>query len=258
MIVDWQLAESVSGIARGAGKLLLSMMGTPLVRHDKPNAGFVTPADVASEELIVRQLRALPVDAGIWAEEGGKEPQSSEWMWVIDPLDGTTNFANGIAYFCVSIALAYRDETQLSVIYNPITDELFAAIKGYGVRCNGRAIAVGATPMDKSIVATCMPDSCEQEYADCARNMRAVRNEVASVRLMGAAALDLANMAAGRFDGFFAHGLAWWDVAAGILMVQEAGGTVTDFEGNPVDSTFKTFVAATPVIHESLRLLLRD
>lgn len=255
MNITWQLIEQVGALARHAGRqILLPLLDTHLDRTQKDQAGFVTKADLASEAYIVQQLSLLPIKAGIWAEERGKDSALHEYWWVIDPLDGTTNFAQGIGYFCVSIALVDSKQVLLGVIYNPIRDELFAAGAHLGARLNGKALFVEKRGTIKdAIIAIAAPYSCENHFADCLGKLAQLRDRGFYVREMGSAALQLAEAAAGRFDGFYSHGLFWWDNAAATLIAQQAGIMVTDKDGKTIDASSGSVLAGSAEIHAVLR-----
>lgn len=258
MNITWQLIEQVGALARHAGKqILLPLLDTYLDRTQKDHAGFVTKADLASEAYLVQQLALLPVKAGIWAEERGKDGAAHQYWWVIDPLDGTTNFAQGIGYFCVSIALVDADNILLGVVYNPLRDELFTAGVGLGTRLNGKNLRIGKNTLTKdAVIAIATPYSCEWHYADCLGKLAQLRDNGFYVREMGSAALQLAEVAAGRFDGFYSHGLFWWDNAAATLIAQQAGALVTDKEGKVIDASSASVVAGRAGVYDALRAVM--
>jgi len=238
------LMQCAGTIAHDAGDLLLDFWHKPLIIEQKPQAGIVTQADKASEEFIIQKLSALDSSIGFWAEERGDVSNNSEWCWVIDPLDGTTNFACHIPYFCVSIALTHNNIPQLGVIYNPITRELFTAYKGGGAYCNGVAIKVSKRSLADCVVGICFP-YVETPYGWADPIILSVWH-VMDIRRMGAAALDLAYVAAGNFDATFFRRIAWWDIAAGMLLVQEAGGKAIDFNGGPLTPDYQSLIAGEP------------
>lgn len=258
MKVDRLLAEKVGEITKQAGAIVMDYWGKSLILNQKKDAGFATQADIKSEAFIIEQLKQFDAGIPFWAEESGKSSDNSDWYWVIDPLDGTTNFAHHIPYFCVSVALAYKDEPQIGAIYNPLMDELFLAYKGGGAYLNGKKIQVSSCALQESIIATSLPYVATDGFVHIFKGMQQVRSHVAALRMMGAAALDLAYSANGHFNGVFFSNLKWWDVAAGILILQEAGALVTDFQGNPVDDHFQTFVAASSALHSDLLHLLKS
>ncbi|HZW60977.1 MAG TPA: inositol monophosphatase family protein [Candidatus Babeliales bacterium] len=241
---------------KSAGQLLLTFFDKPLTRIQKPNAGIVTEADVVSERYLIEQLSKLMPHAAFFAEESGEHGQG-DYCWVIDPLDGTTNFARGIPYFCISVALTYKGEPIVSAIYQPILKELYSACKGKGAFLNGTKIAVSDVPYEKSALLIGLPYTKRAWYMAMIRDIAAVGPETFALRHMGAAALDLAYVAAGRLDGSFFAGLGWWDVAAGMLLVTEAGGMVSDFQGKRVDQNYSSCLAAGPEVYTRLLPLLK-
>ncbi len=256
MNLDQSLIKEVNIIVQKAGKIIMSHWGKPLNFHYKPNAGFSTPADIESENFIIEELKKIDSTIPFWAEEAGKSQDNSDWYWVIDPLDGTTNFAHNIAYFCISIALTYKSVPQLGVIYDPLHDELFIAYKDCGATMNGKSIKVNSLSLEHAIVAISLPYVCSTNFNDCFKHIIKVTNSVADVRFMGSTALDLAYVAAGRFDGTFFQELKWWDVAAGVIILQEAGALVSDFEKKPINDQFQTFLAASPKVYDKIMNLL--
>lgn len=241
-----KLAPQVEKIARAAGDLLLEYWHKPLEIEQKPQAGIVTNADKASEEFIVTELQKLDSTIGFWAEERGNLSNNSQWCWVIDPLDGTTNFAYKIPYFCISIALTCDGVPQLGVIYNPLTKDLFMAQKGAGAFCNGKKITVAQRALADSVVAASFPYIDEHNYGWCDPVIVHIWPHVTEVRYMGSAALDLAHAACGVFDAAFFRRVGWWDIAAGMLLVQEAGGIATDYAGVTLAPDYRSIVAGAP------------
>lgn len=214
---------------------------------------LVTEADHLSEKVIIETVKAEFPDHGILSEEIGELATPSDYKWIIDPIDGTVNFANRIPICCVSIAVEYQNEVVMGAVYNPFINEFFIAEKGKGATLNDREIHVS----NKSeVLRSCLVTGFPYTYLDMANGPlqifeRFIRRGV-PVRRLGSAAIDLCWVAAGRFDGFYEMNLQPWDSAAGFLIVEEAGGTVTDFKGKPF-SPHQTFVVATNgVIHEEL------
>jgi myo-inositol-1(or 4)-monophosphatase len=242
-------------IAREAGAILCEEFKRPANITYKGDADLVTQADRRSEKLIVERLTKYFPEHAIAAEEGtGHESVSaSEFRWHVDPLDGTTNFAHGYPCFAVSIALAQRDTLLVGVVYNPYYNELFAAARGEGTTLNGRRISVSkVTTLATSLLCTGFPVHKRQAtpniqyYWDFTLRSHGVRRD-------GSAALDLAGVAAGRFDGFWEFGLKKWDTAAGMLLVEEAGGKVSDFAGEPYQLGGPMILATNGLIHEEMR-----
>lgn len=199
----------------------------------KGPADFVTVADERAEQAVREALEKGRPGYGFLLEEGGEIPGTdASHRFIIDPLDGTTNFLHGIPHFAVSIALEREGELVAGVVYNPISDEMFWAEKGKGAFLNDRRLRVAArTKLDDAVLATGIPYRGRPGHAQLLTEMHALMSRVAGIRRFGAAALDLAYVAAGRFDGFWERGLAPWDIAAGMVLVREAGGFVSDPDG---------------------------
>jgi myo-inositol-1(or 4)-monophosphatase len=241
-------------IAREAGKILCAEFERPRQISYKGEVDLVTEADKRSEQAIVRRLTELFPEHSVAAEEGTGSEKASEFRWHVDPLDGTTNFAHGYPCFCVSIALAQRDEPIAGVVHNPFHNELFAAARGQGATLNSKPIRVSnVETLSTSLLCTGFPVQNRQLspnlafYGDFTMRSHGVRRD-------GAAALDLAYVAAGRFDGFWEFGLKKWDTAAGALLVAEAGGRVSDFLGARYQLGGPVILATNGRIHEEMRL----
>lgn len=199
-----------------------------LTISSKSRNDFVTEVDKMAEQEIVKQLHKAFPDHGILAEESG-ELAKGEYQWIIDPLDGTTNYISGVPHYAVSIALRYRGRMEHAVIYDPAKDDLFTASRGSGCQLNERRLRISTRKtMEGALLATGIPFREDQDLDTFIRTMRALMPDTAGIRRPGSAALDLAYVAAGRFDGYWEFGLQPWDMAAGLLMVQEAGGVVGD------------------------------
>ena len=247
--------------ARDAGHLLAERLGRSLRIENKSELDLVTEADLASERLIIDRIKTYHPRHSILAEESGATspatPEAqSEWRWIIDPLDGTTNYAHGYPCFCVSIGLEYQGKLQLGVIYDPIRDELFTAERGEGAALNGRRIRVSATPnLASALLCTGFPYDV-RERGEFARHFANFIMNAQGVRRDGSAALDLAYVACGRFDGFWEEGLRPWDVAAAVLMIEEAGGRVTHYDGSPFDIYNAPILASNALVHEQMMRVL--
>lgn len=257
-VLDQNWRELLEPILRKSGDIILSYWGQKLSLTIKEK-GFATDADLASEEYLTKALVALLPDAGVWAEENGKSgSDSAEYHWVIDPLDGTTNFAHGIPYFCISVALTYHGEPIVAAIYNPTQDEFYFAQKGEGSWLNGKKITVSSPKkLSHALIAAGLPYGAKKK-SNALETVQEVVQHVFAIRHYGAAALDLAQVAAGRFDGLLFIGLGWWDVAAGMLLVQEAGGIVSDFTGDPVDAEYPNCIAGGPLVYEGVRDIVKN
>jgi myo-inositol-1(or 4)-monophosphatase len=236
-----------------AGKILREEYVLPPDIRYKGDVDLVTQADRRSEQAIVARLSKYFPDHTIAAEEGSGHERSSEFHWHVDPLDGTTNFAHKYPCFAVSIALAQNEAVIAGVVYNPIYEELFAAARDEGATLNGKKIAVSKVDMlSTSLLCTGFPvhkrlvNPNIHYYYDFTLRSHGVRRD-------GSAALDLASVACGRFDGFWEFGLKPWDTAAGILLVQEAGGTVSEFDGRPYRLGGPMVLATNGKIHEEMR-----
>ena len=223
----------------------------------KGDKDLVTEVDREAERLIVEQLLAGFPGHTIIAEEGEYPPGDPSFRWIIDPLDGTTNYAHGFPWFCVSIGLEAEGELAVGVIYNPLSDELFTATKGRGAFMNGRRLQVSTrSPLKNTLLGTGFPYDCATDPANNFTNFIAFQKEARGIRRAGAAALDLAYVAAGRLDGFWELKLKPWDVAAGVLMVREAGGLVTTFDGSVYDVFNDRILATNGLIHGDMTALL--
>ena len=242
--------------ARAAGDIIVRAMDrvdllniTPKGRND-----FVSDVDRQAEREIINTLqKAYPTHAFMGEEGGMQGPAKAEYVWVIDPLDGTTNFLHGFPQFAVSIGLFHRGRIDKGVIYDPVKQELFTGARGAGAALNNRRLRVTKqTGMVGALLGTGIPFK-DQSYLDAYLGMlKDLLRDAAGIRRAGSAALDLAYVAAGRLDGFWEIGLKQWDMAAGVLLIQEAGGIVSDLEGN--DKYFETggIVAANPKLHQTM------
>lgn len=244
--------DRLEAIIKEAGRIVLSYFDKKLTFTHKDQSGFATDADLAAEEYLIKELGLLLPEAAFFAEESGKSG-SGAYCWVIDPLDGTTNFAHRIPYFCISVALTHHDKPIMGAIYQPITDEFFYAERGRGSFLNGAKMNVNPEQdLAKSMVAVGFPYAKNKQFMELLEGIQRILPETHSFRCYGAVALDLAYVAAGRLDGAFFEGLGWWDVAAGILLIEEAGGRVTDFQGQEVTPSYVSLVAANRQMQEKL------
>jgi myo-inositol-1(or 4)-monophosphatase len=248
--------------AREAGRVLAEKFGRAIRVSNKGDIDLVTEADIASERLIVERIRSYHPRHAILTEESGDVVAlgdvDSEYKWIIDPLDGTTNYAHGYPCFCVSIALEHEGRVVVGVVYDPTRDELFAAERGGGATLNGRSLHVSETSeLNDALLCTGFPYDV-RDRGDFARHFRNFIMRAQSVRRDGAAALDLAYVAAGRFDAFYEEGLRPWDVAAGVLLVEEAGGRVTHYDGSPFRVYTPPIAASNGLIHEAMLDVLRQ
>ncbi|HMQ31868.1 MAG TPA: inositol monophosphatase family protein [Chloroflexaceae bacterium] len=240
-------------LALRAGSVLRAGLAQERSVESKGHADVVTDADKASEALIVGAIAADFPDHAILAEEGGATAGASEYEWLIDPLDGTLNYLHGNPVFCVSLGLLRRGEPLLGVVYDPCRDELFAAERGGGARLNGRPMRVSPTAtLARSLLTTGFPYNRFSEPDNNLREHDHLLMKCQDVRRPGSAALDLCAVAAGRSDAHWELGLSPWDVAAGALIVREAGGTVTGWQGQPWRPGEPRLVASNGLIHAEL------
>jgi myo-inositol-1(or 4)-monophosphatase len=247
------MLEFAIKIAYEAGKIHRKYYHRDLVIQTKSNErDLVTQADLESERLILSAIKAKYPTHAVLAEERGQLGES-DYLWLVDPLDGTTNFAHKHPVFCVAITLVHLGEIRLGVIFDPLRDELFAAEKGNGSTLNGQSIRVsGTTELSSSIIATGFPyDRAENPNSNLAEFAR-LMPLVQGIRRCGAAALDMAYVACGRIDGYWEFGLHPWDFAGGRLLVQEAGGKTTNVDGSEWQLESRSVIAANPDIHECL------
>jgi myo-inositol-1(or 4)-monophosphatase len=251
--------------AKEAGRYLKYSVGK--VRSIEMKKGeernLVSEIDKTSEEKIISIIKRHYPNHAILAEESGTSASgasstSSDYKWVIDPLDGTTNFLHGLPIFCVTIAVEYKGEIVAGVVYDPNLEELYTAEKGAGAYCNGKRMKVtGTSDLINSLLVTGFPYDIAKNPDNAVEHFVNFLMEGQAVRRLGSAALDLSYVAASRFDGFWEVNLNPWDMAAGLLFVQEAGGKVTDFSGAPSSIYKKQVLASNGVIHEAMLSVLK-
>jgi myo-inositol-1(or 4)-monophosphatase len=252
------LKKSAITAAIQAGRILQGRLGRAQKIAYKGTVNLVTEMDFLAEKKIVSLIRRRHPDHGFLAEEKVQKRTASPFRWIIDPLDGTTNYAHGFPVYSVSIALEKEGEVILGVVYDPARDELFVSQKGKGARLNGRRIAVSSTPrLSRSLLATGFPYDLRESRVNNFDHFRNFALCTHAVRRCGSAALDLCYVAAGRSDGFWEMKLGPWDLAAGSLMVTEAGGRVTDFEGRPLGLDGRRVLASNSRIHREMMKILR-
>lgn len=232
MNLNYCLIQAVSW-AREAGALQKKRFGTALtIERKSSQTDLVTEVDKQSEAMILKHISEAYPDHGILAEETGSQDSPSEYCWVIDPLDGTTNYAQGLPIFAVSIALQHRGKSVVGVVYAPMTDQLYTAVLGQGAMLNGTPLRIGIKDrLGESVLATGFPYDSGSHPDNNANYAAHLIPKLRGLRRMGAAAYDLAQVAAGTMDGYWELGLAPWDVAAGSLLVTEAGGVVQPWSG---------------------------
>lgn len=244
--------------ARAAGHFIRRQFGRiQVVESKKSVIDLVTDTDRQAEAIIVSILQQAFPSYGILSEESVSQLGKAQESWLIDPLDGTTNYIHGYPLFAVSIALVRQDDVLLGVVYNPLTDELFVAEKGRGATLNGAPISVSATSLlANSLLASGFPYHAWETEEDNTREWQRFIKVVTSLRSDGSASLDLCHVACGRLDGYWELDLDPWDMAAGSLIVQEAGGKVTDRYGMPFTPYQRSVVASNGCIHEDMLSIL--
>lgn len=253
-----QYLETAMEAARAAGKLQKEKLWSDITIEYKGEINLVTEVDNACEDLIVGIIRRNYPDHDILAEEKDYDKLNSRYKWVIDPLDGTNNYAHGFPWFGVSIALEVDGEIRVGVIYHPMMDELFTAVKGEGAYLNGKRQQVSKRgPLKMCLLATGFPYDIGTDPENNFENFVNMHLQARGIRRAGAAALDLAYVAAGRLDGYWEAKLKPWDVAAGSLLVQEAGGKVTSYQGEAYSIYNHRIVASNSGIHDDILAVLQ-
>ncbi|MDO8643616.1 MAG: inositol monophosphatase family protein [bacterium] len=257
-VVTQKMRQAIRSLALQMGKIQMRGLGKLHRVRFKGEINPVTEIDERCERLFVREIRKKFPTHSILGEESGRHDFESDYRWIVDPLDGTVNYSHAYPLFCVSIGLTYRGEIVLGVVYEPNLDEFFFAEKGKGARLNGKRIHVSKTaPLKKALLATGFAynvgkkaDSSVKQFRDFVLHAQAVRRD-------GVAAVDLAYVACGRFDGFWELGLEPWDIAAGILLVKEAGGKVSHFNKSLVQLDSKEILASNGHIHQDMIQVLK-
>ena len=256
------LLNIMTGAARKAGRGLARDFGEveQLQVSVKGPANFATTADYRSEETLFRELaKARPGYGFLMEERGTVEGADKTHRWIVDPLDGTTNFMHGIPLFCISIALERDGEIVAGVIYNPILDELYSAEKGQGAFLNSRRLRVAARKtLSDAVLTVGIPHRGRGDHARFLSECKLLMSHVTGLRRTGSAAIDLAWVASGRFDGYVEYGLQPWDLAGGLLLVREAGGHITDVDGGPGLLKTGNVVAGNQPIHKALLAALAE
>jgi myo-inositol-1(or 4)-monophosphatase len=256
------LMNVMIGAARKAGRGLARDFGEieQLQVSVKGPGNFVSAADHRSEETLYRELsKARPGYGFLMEERGHVEGPDKTHRWIVDPLDGTTNFLHGIPLFCIAIALEREGEIVCGLVYNPILDELYTAERGQGAFVNNRRLRVAARrSLADAVISTGFPHRGRSGHARFLRESKILMEQVSGMRRTGSAAIDLAWVAAGRFDGYFDHGLQPWDVAAGMLLVRESGGHATDADGGHAIFDTGDIVAGNQAVQKALLKALAD
>jgi myo-inositol-1(or 4)-monophosphatase len=256
--IDKNIARQVETIVRDAGALIIEDAHKPMDVRLKGRIDLVTETDLKVEEKLKENLRKVLPDAFFLAEETAATTTPQGLTWVIDPLDGTTNFAHGFPFVALSVGLWADSEIVLGIVYAPLLGEFFSARKGEGATLNGKPIRVSETPiLEQALVATGFPYAIEQHLEQILENLRKMLAATQGVRRPGSAAIDLAYTACGRYDGFYEPALKPWDTAAGWLLVREAGGRVSQFDS---DQEYilgaPTILASNGLIHDHMSRLL--
>lgn len=245
--------------ARAAGRIHLSRLRRISIVRKSNALDLVTEADREAEEAVIRIIRRAFPSHEILAEETGVSAERSEHRWIIDPLDGTTNYAHGFPQFCVSIGYERRGKMEFGVVFDALKKECFVASRGKGARLNGSPIHVSKTPtLETSLLCTGFPYDRRERRRFYLCFWEYFMTRVQGVRRAGAAALDLCNVACGRVDGFWEFGLKAWDVAAGSLIVQEAGGRVTNMDGTSLELTGGRILATNGKLHREMMSVIAD
>lgn len=257
--MEWEESLKVAEEAsRMAGEILRRNIDSSREIIYKGAVNLVTDFDKRSQDVIFSHLSSQFPEHDFLAEEDLCEQRGSEFRWIIDPIDGTTNFAHNFPIFCVSIALEWKNKVVCGVIYDPMREEMFSAILGKGSQLNGQRIHTSATgDLDKSLLATGFPYDVRESEVNNIDHFANFAIRVQAIRRCGSAALDLCYVACGRFDGFWELKLSPWDVAAGILIVEESGGRVTDFQGKPASIYGKDLLVSNGLIHEQMIQILK-
>ena len=248
-----QIKRIAVAAAFAGGRTLLFHYGNRFRIEKKSANDLVTEADLASERVVIDTISNAFPDHTVVAEESGERPGSDSFSWLIDPLDGTTNFAHGIGLFAVSIAFVHQGVPEVGVVLNPVSGELFAAVSGQGATLNGRPIRVSQTEsLTDGLLATGFPYNSNEIRDPLMQRLSRGLGASRGVRRLGAAALDLSFLACGRFDGFWEQNLKPWDTAAGTVIAGEAGARITDFDNHPFRVTADSILATNGRIHTEM------
>ncbi|HXV68761.1 MAG TPA: inositol monophosphatase family protein [Nitrospira sp.] len=254
------LLDTAVAAGRAAGALLLDYVQSGFRIEHKSTINLVTDADHAAEQCIIDHIsRRFPLHGVLAEERGQMAPSSSPYLWIIDPLDGTTNFAHGYPAYCISIGLEFQGRCILGVVVDPSRNEMFTAVEGRGAHLNGRPLRVSRTStLDRSLLVTGFAYDIRDTPHNNLDHFVTFALKAQGIRRTGSAALDLCYVAAGRFDGFWEVKLNPWDMAAGSVIVREAGGRVTDFSGIDFSIYGKALVASNGHIHQAMIETLRE
>ncbi|WP_027178728.1 inositol monophosphatase family protein [Maridesulfovibrio bastinii] len=251
--------EETSKAVLEAGKIISENWKKPKQIKMKGRIDIVTDTDLAVEKFLKDRLSVILPESDFLAEETSGSARPGKLTWIIDPVDGTTNFTHGLPMVATSVALWADDKIVLGVVNLPILGEIFTAVRGGGTRLNGVRVSTTETgDLEKSLIATGFPYDIDNYAEAVTKRLYKVLLATRGIRRPGAAAMDLAYLSCGRYDGFYENGLKPWDTAAGWLLVEEAGGCVTDFEGNPYNLYSPSILASNTQLHEKLSGLINE
>jgi len=240
------------------GQVLQKYLGNNPQINKKGPIDLVTEADTGSEKEILKIIQSCFPEHSVLAEESGAIQNNPDYQWIIDPLDGTTNFAHQIPFFSVSIAFSIKGNIAVGIVFNPITRELFSAVQGQGTELNNRIIKISTKPkLSESLLVTGFPYNFEQIFDPVISRFSRCMKASQGVRRLGSASLDLCYVACSRFDAFWEQNLKPWDTAAGFLIAKEAGAVITDFSGTPFSINNQEILAANSNIHKEMISLLQ-
>jgi myo-inositol-1(or 4)-monophosphatase len=248
-----QLRDAAIDAAHAAGRVLAMSQGRKFDIREKKGAGLVTNVDLSAEKAALKVLKKRFPDFGFLTEESPAEISDSPGRWILDPLDGTTNFIHGFPMYCVSIAAEWEGELVVGVIYHPVLKETYVGVRGKGATINGRKMTVSKTrKLTEALLTTGFAYTTGGELHRDITSFERLSNVARAIRRPGSAALDLAYTARGIFDGFWERNLNAWDVAAGALLIREAGGKVTDYKGNEFTTASREIVVGNPHLHSQI------
>jgi myo-inositol-1(or 4)-monophosphatase len=250
------LLQTAVQAARGAGQMLVERLSSPRAVYIKGLRDIVTDADLAAEEMITQVIRARFPDHALLMEEGGTSSGDAPYVWVVDPLDGTTNYSRRLPVFSVSIGLVHQGELDVGVVYDPLADRLFAARRGQGATLNGEPLRVSAIDRVGDAVVGLDWARAQSDRREILTRLGQIAPACGTVRGLGSATLGLCYVAAGWIDAYFNVGLKPWDLAAGLLLIREAGGRDTDLTGNPWQPWGRRVLVSNGRVHQALLKLM--
>jgi myo-inositol-1(or 4)-monophosphatase len=243
--------------AREAGKIQLALSKSELKFEMKDPRDILAEGDLKSEKIILGAIRKNFPGHDIWSEEAGKSLSDSEYLWLIDPIDGTINFARGLEDYCVSIGLQHKGKIIMGMIYQPVTGKLYTAEKGHGSFLNGNKIHVSKeTEIINTLIATDNTSKNEKQLTNF-QLLQKISTQFRQIRIYGSVAIHLVKIAEGKLDIYFKNGFNYWDCAAALLILEEAGGSVTDFDGNDFSAESKNILATNGLVHQDMLELLK-